>query len=178
MKISVIAAGFAAAMALGAPASAALIEFDVSGLFMMKDTGEVYTPTGTFRWDNASFTVSDVNVTSPFSTYASGFYDSAAEEFVLSGSGPSGATELAISLFGPWFNDLESGAPGDTFSFLAIPSETVVRGGALGRAIDPTLYATILPDPGGPAPVPLPAGLPLLAAALGGLAFFRKRGKA
>ncbi len=178
MKISVIAAGFAAAMALGAPASAALIEFDVSGLYMMKDSGEVYTPTGTFRWDNASFTVSDVNVTSPFSTYASGTYDSAAEEFTLFGSGSSGATELAISLFGTWFNDLESGAPGDTFSFGADPRETLVGVGILGYGVDPTLYATILPDPGGPAPVPLPAGLPLLAAALGGLAFFRKRGKA
>ena len=123
MKISVIAAGFAAAMALGAPASAALIEFDVSGLYMSKDSGEVYAPTGTFRWDNASFTISDVNVTSPFSTYTSGLYDSTAEEFTLFGSGSSGATELAISVFGTWFNDLESGAPGDTFFFGADPRE-------------------------------------------------------
>ncbi len=179
MKISVIAAGFAAAMALGAPASAALIEFDVSGLYMSKDSGEVYAPTGTFRWDNASFTISDVNVTSPFSTYTSGLYDSTAEEFTLFGSGSSGATELAISVFGTWFNDLESGAPGDTFFFGADPRETLAGSPSiLGFGIDPTLYARILPDPGGPAPVPLPAGLPLLAAALGGLAFFRKRGKA
>ncbi len=180
MKKFLISVSVAAMTGLAAPASAALIEFDVSGLFMENaGTGGIYVPTGTFRWDNVSFAVTDVNVTTPFSGYSSGFYYSADESFVLSGSGPSGMTDLVINLFGNWFNDLESGSPGDTFFFGAHPLEVGSGLTILGSGVDPTLFARILPDPGsGPAPVPVPAGLPLLLGALGGLALFRKRGKA
>ncbi len=176
-----MSAAVASMLGLAVPATAAIVEFDVGGLFMEDvATGDLYTPTGTFRWDNGSFDVFDVNVTSPFASYGSGSYDYAGERFTLFGSGPGGATELVIELFGPWFNDLESGSAGDTFSFSAYPEETESGGvTVLGAGIDPTLYATILPGGGGggPAPVPLPASGLLLIAGCGALTALRRRRK-
>gem|GEM_PF-2175761 len=188
MKKTLSALSVAALMSGAAlPASAALLEFDISGLFMITTSGpsSIYSPDGlggtgpaTFRFDTDTLAVSDAQINTPFDTYVTGNWDAGDQEFAFFGFDGSlfyvhvgsDVTDYATSL-----------AVGDSDAFFPAATEFQpdLTGSLIvvGEGIDPYVTVTRLADPaGGPAPVPLPAGLPLLLAGLGALGLMRRKG--
>lgn len=181
MKKQFFAVCLAASALLAAPASATLIEFDVGGLLMEDVMGlsGLYTPEGTFEFDTDSELVSNVNVISIHNTYFTGAYDSDTFGLFASFSDPLGVVLNINFDFTQLLNEIAGLNVGDSFFMGADPMENDNDTGDLyGVGIDPTLVGTILQDSGpGPSPVPLPAGFPLMLAALGGLGYLRRKQK-
>lgn len=168
-----------ASVTFALPASATLVEFDVGGA-LMEDavTGDLYSPVGTFRFDTDTLAVSDVSVNTIFNTYINGAYDAGTETFGLFAvfSPPLGTVlDLSIS-FTELLDSISGLGVGDSFWMGVDPYEhDNETHQAFGYGIDPSLSGRVLASVPAPSPVPLPAGLPLLLAGLGGLGLLRRK---
>lgn len=163
-------------------ASADVIEFDVSGLYMSDETGGgcCYTPLGTFRFDTVSYDVYDVSVSSPFEMYGVGVYDDDSQAFGLFSDGFEDADSTTPALvidfdleLATILSEIAGGSAGDTYYFYVEPREyDNDSGGLYGMSNDPTLYAELIST--APA-VPLPASMSLMLAGLAGLGVAARR---
>lgn len=169
----------ALAMSLASTSNAALLEVDVSALYMSDDkngNGCCYRPTGTFEFDTNTQLVSNVNVSSIFETYSFGSFDANFDAFGLFSTNSDLVLDIVFFSFNDLLNDIATAVVGDSFFCSADPTEfDNVTAEVYGTPVDPTLVVTVL-DLGSTPAVPLPAGLPLLLTALGGFALMRRKG--
>ena len=172
----------AACLAVAAPAQAAVLSFDLSGL---EDSFGILNPVkGGFTLDTDAYNISGANVATDLDTYANGsvidglgfglpakffFFQTAMTSFFFGIDGfDLGQTGLAVG---------ESRSFDQTFAFESDEVTPDYQIGLDGRFAGyfGTVGVTRLAD--AVAPVPLPASLPLLIAALLGFGFLVKRPK-
>ncbi len=178
MKKLVLAAVLAVGTFTSGAAQAAILEFDVNGVF--SGAGPLG---GSFLFDTTTQLVTDIAVTGGVG-FGSVAYDSATTaESLLVRDGTDAApfdfttielyadasmtSLLQFNIFG--FQTVMPGlAVGDDV-FLGVDGIEIAAGVGSSAFIDSTIVITRLADPTGPgpSPVPLPAGMPMLLASLG-----------
>ena len=177
-----IAAAVSVLLPFGLPAQAAVLSFDLSGL---ADSFDILGPvTGSFSYDTVQMSLSSVQITTDLDDY------SAAEARVVEGAGfglPAQFFQFKTAMM-TFFFGIESfdlAMPGldvgqsrvfsDVFGFESddvSPEYVIGLDGKFAVYFGPVAVTRLADDL---APVPLPAGMPLLLGALGALGVLAAR---
>ncbi|WP_368184677.1 hypothetical protein [Aestuariibius sp. HNIBRBA575] len=183
MKNLLLAAVLSVGTLVSGTAKAAILEFDVSGVF--SSAGSLG---GSFLFDTSTQSITDINVIG-----GSGFgligYDSsltAEASLIRDGTDPAPFDFTSIELYSDashlsllrfdigGFQTVMPGLAIGATDFLGVTGIEIAAGSGSSAFIDSTIVVTRLADPGLPA-VPLPPALPMLAAGIGLFGIARRK---